>query len=89
MKDVFEVEGIDYNEQGVILVLNESGDFRVTWNRKNEAEVKNAKEMFDSMIGKGFTAFSVGKLGKKSKKITEFNPKMNKILLVPRIAGGN
>jgi len=89
MKDVFEVEGINYYVQGVILVLNEAGDTKIFWDRKNEAEMENAREIFDSMIDKGFTAFSVGRQGKKSKKITEFNPKMNKILLVPRIAGGN
>jgi len=88
MKDVFKVEGIDYEEEGVILVLNNSGDIKITWNRKNETEVAYAREEFKKLTQKGWAAFSVGKLGKKTKKITEFNPGMNKIILVSPVAGG-
>ena len=73
---------------GELRVFGTGGDTKVIWDPDNEDEVGAAEEQFDSLIEKGFTAFSVKKDGEKHKKVTKFDPSMGKIILVPRIAGG-
>ncbi len=73
---------------GEIRELCSKGDSRQTWDPKNKDEVELAREHFNALIEKGFTAFSVTKEGEKHKRITKFNPKAGKIIMVPRMAGG-
>lgn len=73
---------------GVMSEMNEQGDTKITWDRDNEDEVAAARASFDLLRGKGFSAFSVGRTGRKGKLITEFDPDAERILLVPQIAGG-
>jgi len=75
-------------EQGALCII-QSGDIKITWNKNNQKEVDNAKGIFEDLIKQGFSAFSVGKLGKKGKeKITEFDPKKKGIILIAPMAGG-
>ena len=77
------------NGEGVMGALGSKGDTKVTWNRKNDCEVENAKRTFDQLVGEQkFAAFAVSKLGKKSKRITKFDPELEKIIIVPPMAGG-
>jgi len=73
---------------GEMRTLCDKGDTKVIWDPKNEDEVEAAEEQFNTLMDKGFTAFSVKKDGKKHKRIDEFDPKAGKIIMVPRMAGG-
>ena len=73
---------------GTMHVLDRKGDTKVIWDPKNEDEVEAAEAQFDTLIDRGFLAFSVKKDGKKGKQIDEFDPKAGKIIMVPKIAGG-
>ncbi len=73
---------------GELSVLNYEGDTKTIWDSDNKDEVENAKKQFDFFSKKGFTAFSVGKDDDKDDKITKFDPKLEKIIFVPRIVGG-
>ena len=66
----------------------DAGDLKVIWDKNNTDEVEAAEEQFDSLIKKGFTAYSVDKKGEPGTKITKFNPTSEKIIMVPRITGG-
>lgn len=64
------------------------GDTRLTWDSDNREEVDAHKATFDKLIAKGFTAFSVRKDGDKGKKLTEWDPSIEAMILVPPIKGG-
>ena len=74
---------------GELAIMNGTGDTKVIWDPENEAEVKNAREMFDNLVkGKGFAAWSVNKKGNKDERVTKFDPAEEKLILVPPMAGG-
>lgn len=66
----------------------DAGDLKVIWDKDNADEVEAAEEQFDSLVKKGFTAFSVDKKGEPGIKVTKFNPAAEKIIMVPKIVGG-
>jgi len=73
---------------GEIRLLDKTGDLKVMWDKNNVDEVNAAKEQFNNLIDKGYTAFSVEKDGGKGKKVTEFDKSMEKIIMVPIVRGG-
>lgn len=73
---------------GEIRELCSKGDTKLIWNSEVPAEVEAAEEHFDSLIEKGFSAFSVKKDGEKGSKITKFDPDLEMIIMVPPVAGG-
>jgi len=73
---------------GELAIIDGTGDTKVLWDKNNEDEVEAAEEQFDTLIEKGFTAYSVKKDGEKGKKITKFDSDAGKIIMVPKIIGG-
>lgn len=69
-------------------IMDSSGDTKTIWDPKNKDEVKAAKELFEKLIGKGFSAFRVDKKGEKAERVKEFDPEIGALIMVPRIAGG-
>jgi hypothetical protein len=65
-----------------------AGDTKVVWDKKNKEEVATAEATFDRLTKKGFAAFSVDEDGTKDEKIKKFDPTLQKIILVPPMAGG-
>lgn len=64
------------------------GDSKLMWDVDNEAEVAAARNLFDELKSKGYTAFSVAKGGEENQIIDEFDPDGEKIIMVPPIRGG-
>lgn len=86
-KDIFECDVP--KGKGILCILGGGGDTKIFWNKKNKDEVENAKETFNNLVKvKKFAAFSVSKMGRKSKKITEFDPNIQKLIIIPPMAGG-
>jgi len=74
---------------GEMSILNHEGDTKVIWDPDNEDECDAAEEQFDNLIDKGFTAFEVGKGGKKTAKVVKkFKPGLGKLIMVPELVGG-
>jgi pentatricopeptide repeat protein len=73
---------------GVMVILDESGDTKHMWDRTNADEVAEARELFDRMKAKGFQAWSVTRKGDKDQRITEFDPQAEKIIFAPALQGG-
>lgn len=75
--------------KGKLAVMGPEGDTKIEWDSDNKEEVKLAKEHFIKLLDKGYTAFGVKKDGTKGNvRIEEFDPDIEKIILVPRLAGG-
>jgi hypothetical protein len=75
-------------EDGVLVILDQSGDTRHTWNRNNADEVREMRDLFDRMIKKGYQAWSVTRKGDKDQRITEFDPQAEKVIFAPALVGG-
>lgn len=69
-------------------ILDKTGDTKITWDARNEAEVENARRTFDDLKAKGFLAYSVSKDGSKGEILKKFDPNVEKIILTPPMAGG-
>jgi hypothetical protein len=75
--------------QGLMEMLDPSGDTKLIWDRTKRVEVDAAEEMFDSLIKKQYLAFQAeGDDGRKGKQITKFDPSIERIIMVPRMVGG-
>jgi hypothetical protein len=73
---------------GEMNIMDASGHKQLTWTTDNLEETAAAKETFDLLISKGYTAF--GSEGKAEAKhsIKEFDPAMKEMVMVPRTVGG-
>lgn len=69
-------------------VMDISGDLKIIWSEDNEDEVEAAREQFDKLKKKGFAAFSVKKGGEKGEIVTKFDASIEKLIMVPGLAGG-
>jgi len=74
--------------KGEMSILGREGDLKVTWDSEKQVEVDAARRQFEELMKKNYIAFSVKKDGEKNKKISEFNPELEKMILVPMIQGG-
>jgi hypothetical protein len=73
-------------------ILDLSGDTKIIWDADRKDEVDNARESFDRLTKKGkpgYLAFEVkkGKPG-RGRRITEFDPEAERLILSPPIVGG-
>ncbi len=73
---------------GQLRQLSRKGDVNLSWNSENETEVTAAKKIFDEKIKEGWAAFAEKRLGGKGDRIRTFDPDVERIVLVPPIAGG-
>lgn len=73
---------------GSMAVMGTEGDTKVIWTATNEDETANAKRTFDDLVKKGFAAFAVKANGDKAEQVKTFDPKAEKLILVPQMRGG-
>ncbi|MBS1722700.1 MAG: hypothetical protein JSS66_06795 [Armatimonadetes bacterium] len=76
-------------EPGQMRVLDKTGDSAIQWDKNSPDEVAAAREAFNSLTAKGYTAYEASKSGEKtSKKLTEFDPDIQRLVMVPKVKGG-
>ena len=74
---------------GELSVLNREGDTKIIWDSNNDDEVEAARKTFDGLKKKGFMAYkAIGKDGRKGDIIKDFDPEAERIIMVPRMVGG-
>jgi hypothetical protein len=74
---------------GVLMTLDHTGDTRVMWDRHNPAEVDIAKAAFAKAQKSGALIYKAeGKKGERGEQIREFDPDVERMVVVPRIVGG-
>lgn len=69
-------------------IMGKPGDTKVIWDPSRPAEVDAARKQFNELRRKGYVAFKGKKDGSKGKKITEFDPKAQRMIMVPPMRGG-
>lgn len=70
-------------------ILDSNGDTKVMWDQHNEAEVAVAKAAFDAARAKGASVFKVkGKQGERGRRLDEFDPTVERMIVVPQMVGG-
>jgi len=47
-----------------------------------------ARKQYDELKKKGFKAYRVGTMGKKTTEMKEFDPDMGKVIMAPIVQGG-
>jgi hypothetical protein len=80
---------------GMLRVISKHGDDRVQWNEHDVqvgdaeamAAIREAERIFAQQRARGATAFRV-EAGKPTKRIEQFDPQAEQIILVPRVVGG-
>ena len=74
---------------GLLCIMDHTGDTRLIWDPRNDEEVENARASFDRLKKKGFIAYAVNtKTGEKGEVITAFDPKAEKIIMAQPLKGG-
>jgi hypothetical protein len=73
---------------GTMQIMDRSGHTSVTWDPETPAEVRAARETFNSLRSEGYNAFRVEEDNERGERITTFDPKAGKIMMVPQLVGG-
>jgi hypothetical protein len=76
-------------------IFDRTGHTQVSWDPDDKASVADASDKFTELVGKGYTAFAVDTkeedgltIESKGRRITTFDPKAGKVLMVPQLVGG-
>lgn len=73
---------------GAMQVMDRTGHTTINWDPSNPADVRAARDTFDEMKKKGFTAFRVELQEGRGARLDSFDPTAAKIMLIPQMAGG-
>jgi hypothetical protein len=73
---------------GEMSIMDSSGHKQLKWRTDRQDEMTTAKETFDNLIGKGYSAFASEKKMEAKHLIREFDPTMEELVMVPRNVGG-
>lgn len=65
------------------------GDTKVEWNPNVEAEVEVARNTFDTLRGKRYSAFRVNSDGTPGARIDRFSRELGSVIMTPQLAGGS
>ncbi len=66
----------------------DEGDLKTIWDKDKPEEVKAAKKQYDDLLKKGYFGYTVDKNGKKGRKINEFDPDAEMIIMSTPLVGG-
>lgn len=73
---------------GELRQMDLNGDTKVEWDPSKTEEVEVARQTFNQLKEKGYSAYRVAREGGRGEMIKEFSPHAAKIIMAPRIAGG-
>lgn len=73
---------------GKLQVMDRKGHTEITWDSDKPIEVRIAKQAFETAIKEGYSAFRVEGEDQQGQRITTFDPKAEKIMMVPQLVGG-
>jgi hypothetical protein len=80
--DLGQDKGINHGQ--FIILTKKDGDKRVVWDRMNLLEIRDAKTMFDRMVGEGMTPYRVSADGQPSAEVVKvFDPAAEEIVFLP------
>jgi hypothetical protein len=68
--------------------IDTTGDTKTSWDPGKPAEVEVARNTFDQLKQRGYMAYSLSGGGERGELLTEFDPSLGSIIMVPRQVGG-
>ena len=71
-----------------LAVMDHTGDTKYMWDKNSPDEIAVAEKTFNKLKKKGYLAYTVKRNGNKGDIIHEFDPKMEKIIMIPPVVGG-
>lgn len=71
-------------------VMDKTGHTTVNWDPDNDSEVRAARDTFDAMKAKGYSAFYVKSkvVDQQGRRMDTFDRQAEKVILVPPLVGG-
>jgi hypothetical protein len=73
---------------GTLRILSASGDLPVTWDINAKDAIAEAQRIFEETTARGASAFSIAPVTKETRRMQEFDPDTENIVIVPRMIGG-
>lgn len=73
---------------GIMKVMDGSGDQHIMWDSQRPAEVDAARASFKALRDKGYNAYAVQNGERVGIPIREFDPNAEKIIMAPAMRGG-
>jgi hypothetical protein len=71
-----------------LIVLDETGDSRIQWNKNDPDQVAAAQARFAELKTRGYLAYRVDPSGRQGEVIDKFDPAAERIILHQRMIGG-
>jgi hypothetical protein len=68
--------------------LDATGDTKLIWSPDAPDEVDAARATFNTLKKKGYLAYRVRPGGDKGEAMGEFDPRAEKVILIPPLVGG-
>lgn len=69
-------------------IMDQTGHSTITWDPTKPIEVDVARDAFDKLIRERYNAFRVEGADNQGARMTSFDPKAGKIMMVPQLVGG-
>jgi hypothetical protein len=69
-------------------LMDLSGHTSLSWDPAVESEVAIARAAFDDARERGMEAFHIGAGGRQTERMRTFDPNAEKMVIIPKIAGG-
>lgn len=73
---------------GEMSIMDRSGHKQLKWDTDKLDEIAVAKETFDTLVKRGYSAFASKTKAEPKHTIKEFDPTMEDMVMVPRTVGG-
>lgn len=73
---------------GEMSIMDRSGHKELKWDMDKLEEIAVAKETFDTLLKKGYSAFGSKEKAAAKHTLTEFDPTMEEVVMVPKTVGG-
>ncbi|MDB5762006.1 MAG: hypothetical protein JWQ21_1001 [Herminiimonas sp.] len=73
---------------GEMSIMDRTGHKQMKWDTDKLDEITAAKETFDTLVKKGYSAFGSKTKMEPKHTIKEFDPTMEEVVMVPRTVGG-
>lgn len=73
---------------GTMQIMDRTGHTSITWDADKPIEVSVAQATFDKLTREGYQAFEVESGDRQGRRMTTFDPKAEKIMMVPHLVGG-
>jgi hypothetical protein len=82
------MENVPASRIGQMNIMDRSGHKELTWDTARLSEVMAAKETFDGLMKKGYTAFGSKYKADAKHLVREFDPTLEELVVVPKTVGG-